>query len=101
MQLEKLYKIEVAKFVYRSRKNLLHEQFISLYNNVNNVHQYCTRSSTGDNLFLPRVKSSMLMKRSIKVAGIKVRNEIRCCFTKLGTVKSFSKNLTAYLIDKG
>ena len=101
VQLEKLYKIEVAKFVYRSRKNLLHEQFISLYNNVNSVHQYRTRSSTGDNLFLPRVKSSLLMKRSIKVVGVKVWNEIPCCLTKLRTVKSFSKKLTAYLIDKG
>ena len=29
VQLEKLRKIEVAKFVYRSSKNLLREQFVS------------------------------------------------------------------------
>ena len=101
VHLEKLYKIVVAKFVYRSRKNLLPEQFISLYNNVNNVHQYRTRLSTGNNLFLPRMKSSLLMKRCIKIVGVKVWNEISCCLTKLRTVKSFSKKLTAYLIDKG
>ena len=41
-----------------------------------------------------------VVKRSINVVGVKVWNEIPCSLTKLKTVKSFSKKLTAYLIDK-
>ena len=64
------------------------------------MRQYRTRSSTEDNLFLPKVKSALLVKRSIKDVGVKVRNEIPCCFTKLKTIKSFFEKLTPYLINK-
>ena len=92
LQLDKLYKVEVAKFVFRFHKNALPSQFASRYDNVNKIHSYYTRSSKDKNLFQPRRESSLAIMRSIKFVGVKIWNEIPSKISNLKTIKAFAKN---------
>ena len=94
LQLDKLYKLEVAKFMFRFYNNALPSQFASVYNNVNKIHSYNTRSSKDQNLFLPRRESSFANKRSIKFFEVKIWNEILPKVSNLKTIKAFTKKLT-------
>ena len=66
LQQDKLYTLEVAKFVFRFHNDAMPSQFTSMYNNINKIHSYNTRSSKDQNLFLPKRESSLAIKRSIK-----------------------------------
>ena len=94
LQLDKLYKPEVAKFAFRFHNNALPSQFDSMYDNVNKIHSYHTRSSKDQNLFLPRSESSFAIKRSIKFFEVKIWNEIPSKVLNLKTIKAFAKKLT-------
>ena len=94
LQLDKLYKLEVTKFVFRFHNNARPSQFASIYDNVNKICSYNTRSSKDQNLFLPRRESSLAIKRSIKSIGVKIRNEIPSKISNLKTIKAFTKKLT-------
>ena len=93
LQLDKLYKLEGAKFVFRFHNNALPSQFASMYNNINKIHFYNTRSSKDQNLYLPRRKSSLAIKRSIKFVGVKIWNKISPNISTLKTIKAFTKQL--------
>ena len=59
LQLDKLNKLEVAEFVFRFHNNALPSQVASMYDNVNKIHSYNSRSLKDQNLFLPRRESSL------------------------------------------
>ena len=93
LQLNKLYKLKVAKFVFRFHNNALLSQSASTYDNVNKTHSYNTRSSKNQKSFLPRRKSSLAIKRSIKFIEVKIWNEIPSKISLLKTIKAFTKKL--------
>ena len=63
LHLDKLYKLEVAKLLFRFPNNALPSQFASLYDNVNKIHSYNATSSKDQKLFLPRRESSLALTR--------------------------------------
>ena len=71
LQLNKLYKLEVAKFVFHFHNNALPNQIASMYDNINKTHSYNTISLKDQNLFLPRRESSEPLSVALNLSELR------------------------------
>jgi len=55
----KLYSFSVGKFKHSYHNKLLPNHFDDYFIPISSIHSYSTRQATSNNLFLPRVKSSL------------------------------------------
>ena len=76
LQIDDLYKLEVAKMVYCCIHNKAQSSFLNYFNKITGVSQRLTRASSNtDMLYIPLCKSNRL-QRCIKYRGVKIWNSI-------------------------
>ena len=97
LNFDKIYKLEVAKFMF----DIYHENGNDLFNNLfiktNIRHQHETRQSSNDNFSFPLVLTNYKQK-SIVYEGVKIWNSLSLQIKKLPNKSSFIKNLKSYFL---
>ena len=76
LQIQDVYKHEIAKFKFNCNKTLTPTQFSNFFQKTNQVSNRSTRlSAEQDNLYIPRYPNNIL-QRCIKYQGVKIWNLI-------------------------
>ena len=76
LKIEKLYFLEIAKFMYLYHHNKLPELFFPYINVTKNIHPHVSRRTTQKNSFVPHVNSNSA-KKSLLFMGTKIGNGFR------------------------
>ena len=98
LQMEKIYKLEVGKFMYKFSNHLLPENFEEYFKHVSTIHNYNTRMAENNCMYPIRAKSKFI-KKTLKYKGVEVWNSLPNAIKQLPSVKSFSKQLKSSFID--
>ena len=75
LQLDKIYQLEMIKFVYKFKINVLPECFTNYYNRNSSVYSYSTRSVKNDIYHAIRVNKTKT-QQSIEISGVKMWNDL-------------------------
>ena len=97
MKIESIYKMKTLLFVYKCLNNNSYSKFANWFHKINNAYDYITRSSSNQNLVLPRARTTNYGIKSIKFNGVKLWNELPPAFKILPDSSSFSINVKAIL----
>ena len=97
MKIESIYKMKILTFVYKCLNNNSYSKFANWFHKINNAYDYITRSSSNQNLVLPRARTTNYGIKSIKFNGVKLWNELPPAFKILPDSSSFSINVKAIL----
>ncbi len=98
LQIDDLFKLELAKFMFKYKTNTLPNYFRSLFTAVTNVHTHHTRASKS-NYFVPQKNSSTGLC-SLGYLGTKNWNEIPQFIKEKKSVYSFSHSYKNFLLKK-
>ena len=98
LQVNKIYELELAKFMYSYHNKKLPENFHSYFKSASTHHNHITRSITNQNYFLQRMNSS-LGQASCNYFGVKIWNSIPFSF-KSKPYHSFCKLIKQLLLNK-
>ena len=98
LQINDLFKLELAKFMYKYNSNTLPNYFRPLFTPINTVHRYQTRASNS-NYFVPQKKSSFGMC-SLSYLGTKNWHEIPTTIKDKTSLNSFTNSYKNFLLEK-
>ena len=99
LKLNDVYKLEVAKFMYRYQNGKLPENFDHLFINLDSIHKYGTRQSTNQGFYMIRTRTKK-GKNKIQYSGPLLWNEINLDIKQCPNLHAFSKKYKIFLIDK-
>ena len=97
LQVNEIFKIELAKFMYRFSHNSLPDCFREYFVEVINKHKHLTRSST-NNFYVPRKKCAK-GQSGLNYLGPRLWLEIPDNIKKKNTMKSFTVSYKKLLIE--
>ena len=99
LQLDDLYKFEVAKLMHQFTYKKISDIFCQYFTYSNDIVKYSTGNSANYNLYLPQFSSNK-KQRSVKYVGHKIWNNIPGRFKQFAypKFKFFTNNL--YLLEK-
>ena len=66
-----IHKMELAKFMFKLKNQLLPENFNSFFVSVSAIHKYNTRINQSDNKFLPRERT-LFGQQKLEYKGVKI-----------------------------
>ena len=92
-----IYKLYLAKFVYKHQHGLLPDIFNNYFTTNDYVHKYNTRQNM--NLHKSQNKT-MYGSKTTKQRGIQFWNEVPLSLRKVQGVKSFARQVKDYIIQK-
>ena len=94
LKLEDMFKLELAKFCFKYKNNLLPKSFNHFYTATNSIHNHNTRKSS-NNLFVTRQNTS---KDFLASLGSKLWNQIPMQIRSLDSLQIFSINLKEHFL---
>ena len=98
LQIEDVYKYEIAKFMFNFNKTLAPSPFSNFFQKIHQVSNRSTRlSAEQDNLYIPRYRNNRL-QRCIKYQGVKIWNIIPKEIKK-STYNIFKNKYKKYLLS--
>ena len=86
LQLDKTYQLEIIKFMYKFKINVLPECFTNYYTRNSSVYNYSSRSAKNDLYHAIRANKTKT-QQSIKISGVKIWNDLPSeikCSSQLG-----------------
>ena len=92
LKLYDIHKMELAKFMFKLKNQLLPENFNSFFVSLSAIHKYNTRIDQIDNTFLPREKT-MFGQQKLEYEEVKIWNNLLNCIKYIPTLSKFSHNL--------
>ena len=95
MKILKVYdthKIELAKFMFKPKNQLLPENINSFFVSVSAIHKYNTWINQSDNKFLPSERT-IFGQQKLEYKGVKIWNDLPNCIKYIPTLSKFSHNL--------
>ena len=99
LNLKQIHDLEVAKFMYKHKHNLLPERFKNLFSTVASVHSHGTRSRARDNFFLPRTRTS-IGQNVVRVEGPKIWNTLPNEIRTQQSVEGFSRVCKSHFLEE-
>ena len=109
LKISDIYNIQISKFIHDCLNGYAPLQFNSWFNLNTTIHDHHTRSNVQlqmnnvintSNLFIPFARTTHYGKKSIKVLGPKIWNEIPNNIRAIKSKKVFSYKLKTYYIAK-
>ena len=98
MKIHNIFKNKLLIFVFKSLYNHLPSSFCNWYQWAINIHNYHTRFSINNNLYLPRVRTLHYGLKSIKYTGPKLWNNLPNIFKTTRELVLFCKSLKEQLL---
>ena len=92
LKLHDIHKMELAKFMFKLKNQLLPKNFNSVFVSVSAIHKYNTRINQSDNKFLPRERT-IFGQQKFECKGVKIWNNSPNCIKYIPTLSKFSHNL--------
>ena len=90
--------MEVAKFLFKLKNQLLPENFNSFFVSVSATHIYNTRINQSDNKFLPKT-SNIFGQQKLKYKGVKIWNNLPNGINYIQTLFKFSHNVKKTILE--
>ena len=97
LKIHDIYILEICKFMFRFKHDLLPNVFSKYFSKHNSIHNYNTRNTSKSNYFLPRKKKT-IGQRTLQYRGVKYWNELPDLIKSSCHIYAFSKQLKKYLI---
>ena len=91
------YILQICKFMFRFKYDLLPNVFSKYFSKRNSIHNYNTRNTSKSNYFLPR-KQKTVSLRTLQYRGVKYWNELPDLIKSSCHIYAFSKQFKKYLI---
>ena len=98
LKLYDIHKMELAKFMFKLKNQLLPENFNPLFVSVSAIHKYNTRINQSDNKFLPRERT-LLGQQKLEYKGVKIWNNLPNCIKYIPTLSKFSHSLKETILE--
>ena len=95
LSLENTFKLEIGKFCFKAKHNLLPDSFTNFFTKIDEIHKYNTRNFKNRFYLKKQNKKSGLL--TLAHTGAKVWNSFPTLLQNTNSVHSFSKNLKKYL----
>ena len=92
LKLYNIHKMELAKFMFKLKNQLLPENFNSFFVSVSAIHKYNIRKNQNDNKFLPRERT-IFGQQKLEYKGVKIWNNLPSCIKYIPTLSKLSHNL--------
>ena len=96
LQVNDLFHLEVAKFMYKLNNNQLPQYFSPLFETTHTTHNHQTKAATSNNYFVPRKNCSAGLG-TLGYLGAKLWNDIPTTFKRKNCVNSFAKSYKKYI----
>ena len=98
LKLYDIHKMELAKFMFKLKNQLLPENFNPLFVSVSAIHKYNTRINQSDNKFLPRERT-LFGQQKLEYKGVKIWNNLPNCIKYIPTLSKFSHSLKETILE--
>ena len=89
--------MELAKFMFKLKNQLLPENLNSFFVSVSAIHKYNTRINQSDK-FLPRERT-IFGQQKLEYKGVKIWNNLPNCIKYIPTLSKFSHNLKETILE--
>ena len=97
LKIHDIYILEICKFMFRFKYDLLPNVFSKYFSKHNSIHNYNTKNTSKSNYFSPR-KQKTVGLRTLQYRGVKYWNELPDLIKSSCHIYAFSKQLKKYLI---
>ena len=97
LKLYDIHKMELAKFMFKLKNQLLPENLNSFFVSVSAIHKYNTRINQSDK-FLPRERT-IFGQQKLEYKGVKIWNNLPNCIKYIPTLSKFSHNLKETILE--
>ena len=98
LKLYDIHKMELAKFMFKLKNQLLPENFNPLFVSVSAIHKYNIRINQSDNKFLPRERT-LFGQQKLEYKGVKIWNNLPNCIKYIPTLSKFSHSLKETILE--
>ena len=95
LKLHYIHSLKLLCFVYECTNNSITPVFDSFFNQLQTVHSYNTRKASKGNIYLTSVNTTQYGKRSAKLAGGTLWNNLSVQLRKSPSMQTFKKSLQA------
>ena len=90
--------MELAKFMFKLKNQLLPENFNSFFVSVSAIHKYNIRINQSDSKFLPRERT-LFGQQKLEYKGVKIWNNLPNCIKYIPTLSKFSHSLKETILE--
>ena len=97
LTIKNIFTLRISEFVYKCVNKIHPSNFQSWFQHVNEVHNFNTRSSSKNNLYIPQRNTSHYGLKSIKFHGSKIWNQLSVSIRNSNSINIFVKILKSQL----
>ena len=98
LKVHDIYVLELCKFMFRYKHNLLPNFFLNKFCKINAIHTYNTRNAIQNNYFIQR-KQRAVGQRTLQYRGAKYWNDLPNSIKSSHHIHAFTKLLKQHLIN--
>ena len=90
---------EILSFVYQWFHKLVPSCFSDFFKPISSIHEYPTRQSLNENLFIKSIRTTQYGIRSLHYTGSNLWNSLPITIKQITPFSRFRKTLKKYIID--